>query len=65
MKNNVRMRVVGDVTRLPQPARQHQQEKSQLQVSKKDLDKEPLGQRVACVLRGVTEHDPRWEDNKE
>ena len=47
------------------PARQHQQEEGHLQASKKDLDKEPLGQRVAGVAWRVTEHDPSGDDDKE
>ena len=48
-----------------EPTRQHQQEKGHLQAGKKDLDKEPLGQRVAGVAWRVTEHDPGGEDDKE
>ncbi len=48
-----------------EPARQHQQEEGPLQVGKKDLDKEPLGQRVPCVARRVAKHHPSGEDDKE
>ena len=48
-----------------EPARQHQQEEGHLQAGKKDLDKEPLGQRVAGVAWRVTEHDPGGDDEKE
>ena len=32
-----------------EPTRQQQQKENYLQIDKKDLDKEPLGQRVTCV----------------